>query len=118
MNVAIYARVAATLQNETDENLNAQIQEIETWAKENGHVIVNQYLDLGTSALDYDRPGFQQLIKDAQLQSHPFDAIVVTVISRLFRELAVYAFYQRRLDHFKVTIISLADMAKLRESLT
>lgn len=48
MNVAIYARVATTVQNETDERLNAQVQEIETWAKENGHVIVKQYLDRGT----------------------------------------------------------------------
>lgn len=111
MNVAIYARVATTVQNEADEKLNAQVQEIETWAKENGHVIVNKYLDRGTSALDYGRPDFQRLISDAQSQGHPFDAIAVTGTSRLFREPAAYEIYKRLLEHFKVTIISIADMA-------
>ena len=111
MNIAIYARVGCQKQQEFGKIPEAQIQHIESWAKLYGHVIVKRYWDCGTSASDYGRPGFQRLICDAQLREHPFDAIAVTDISRLFREPGATVLYLRLLQHFKVTIISLANLS-------
>lgn len=111
MKCAAYARSRVDPQEADQEKmqLDAQIHEIEEWAKERGYIIVGRYLDQGTSSIDYSRPAFTNIIQDALSQNTPFDAIVVTSLSRLFRDLLAYEKYAKRLAENKVKIIVLSS---------
>jgi site-specific DNA recombinase len=111
MKCVAYARAASRPQVVAEDVslITKQIQEIEAWAKENGHVIVDKYIDEGKSAIDYNRPGFQRIIHDAISPEHQFDAIVVTSISRLFRDVVKLEEFENLIERHKVGLISITQ---------
>lgn len=110
MKCAAYARSAVRGQEaEEIPQINSQIQRIEAWAKDNGFILVGKYFDAGTSALDYNRSSFQRIIHDATSPRHPFDMIIVTEYSRIFRDWAKFQEYKNILKNHKVELISITQ---------
>jgi site-specific DNA recombinase len=109
MIVALYARVSTTKQAEKDLSIPDQIRQIKEWCKREGHSIAAEYVEEGASATDDRRPVFQRMISEACSGSHRFDCIVVHSLSRFFRELFEFIFYERKLDNAGVKIISITQ---------
>lgn len=61
----LYARVSSDAQ-ESEKNIDSQIDSIEVYAKEKGLIIFKKYLDDGVSGVYLDRPGLDQLRDDAK----------------------------------------------------
>lgn len=110
MQIAIYARVSTERQAEEGVSLSSQVQQIETWAKTQEHIIVETYLEKGASATDDRRQEFQRMIHEATSPEHPFDAIVVFSLSRFFRDSVELGMYERRLARHKVKLISISQL--------
>lgn len=58
MHVALYARVSTTRQAENDLSIPDQLRQLHEWAKVNGHLVVQEYVEPGASATDDKRPVF------------------------------------------------------------
>src|SRR3546814_4984833 len=70
---AIYARVSTVRQAEHDLSLPDQIAQCRSWCERHGVEVVEVYTEPGASALDEDRPVFQEMIFAARKADHPFD---------------------------------------------
>ena len=79
-------------------SLEAQKAALESWAAENGHVIVGWYIDEGVTARKKvkNRPQLQRLLSD--LQRGGIDMIVFTKLDRYFRSVAEYHETQKILE--------------------
>ena len=55
MHIAIYARVSTTRQAENDLSIPDQLRQLHEWAKANGHLVVQEYVEPGASATDDKR---------------------------------------------------------------
>lgn len=82
-----YVRVSTDLQADQGYGLDVQRDEIRSWAKSNGHRLVDTFTDEGVSgATDPgQRPAFAKAL--AMLQAGKVDAIVVPRLDRLARDL-------------------------------
>ncbi|MDP1679834.1 MAG: recombinase family protein [Candidatus Nitrotoga sp.] len=85
MYVALYARVSTTRQAENDLPIIDQLRQLHEWAKANGHLVVQEYVEPGASATDDKRPVFQKMIADALMKPPTFEAIIIHSLSRFFR---------------------------------
>ncbi|MEW8979937.1 MAG: recombinase family protein [Symbiobacterium sp.] len=107
---AAYIRVSTGMQAEEGESLSAQQARLHAWAKENGYVIVREYVDAGESARTADRPQFVRMLQDAKAQPRPFDAVLVWKWDRFARNMedaSMYkALFRRRLG---VELISITQ---------
>lgn len=83
MKVAIYARVSTEKQEE-EKTIDSQIAELEKYATENGHVIVERYIDEGFSGTLLARPDLDRLRDDAQKKL--FEAVLIHSPDRLSRK--------------------------------
>src|SRR4030042_1424110 len=109
MIVALYARVSTTKQAEKDLSIPDQIRQIKDWCKREGHSIASEYIEEGASATDDKRPVFQRMINEACSSNHAFDCIVIHSLSRFFRDLYEFVFYERKLNKAGVKIISITQ---------
>ena len=109
MIVALYARVSTTKQAEKDLSIPDQIRQIKEWCKREGHGIAAEYIEEGASATDDRRPVFQRMISEACSGTRSFDCIVVHSLSRFFRDLYEFVFYERKLNKAGVKIISITQ---------
>ena len=109
MIVALYARVSTTKQAEKDLSIPDQIRQIKEWCKREGHSIAAEYVEEGASATDDKRPVFQRMIGEACSGTRPFDCIVVHSLSRFFRDLYEFVFYERKVNKAGVKIISITQ---------
>ncbi|WP_083765898.1 recombinase family protein [Symbiobacterium thermophilum] len=105
---AAYIRVSTGMQAEEGESLPAQQARLHAWAKENGYVIVREYVDAGESARTADRPQFVRMLQDAKAQPRPFDSVLVWKWDRFARNMedaSMYkALFRRRLGVELVSI--------------
>ena len=83
---AIYVRVSTTRQAENDPSLPDQIGQCRTYCERHGWEVVEVFSEPGASALDDDRPSFQEMIFKAKRADHPFDRVVVHSLSRFSRD--------------------------------
>lgn len=109
MHVAIYARVSTTRQAENELSIPDQLRQLHEWARSNGHLVVQEYVEPGASATDDRRPIFQQMISDAMLKPSPFEAILIHSLSRFFRDGIEFGIYERKLIKNKVSVISITQ---------
>ena len=109
MHVALYARVSTTRQADNDLSIPDQLRQLHEWAKANGHLVVQEYVEPGASATDDKRPVFQQMIQDALLKPPAFEAIIIHSLSRFFRDGIEFGVYERKLLKNKVKIISITQ---------
>lgn len=74
---AIYVRVSTARQAERDLSIPDQIVQCRTWCARQGIEVVQIFSEPGASALDEDRPVFQEMIHTAKRTDKPFDLVVV-----------------------------------------
>ncbi|WP_041787768.1 recombinase family protein [Rhodomicrobium vannielii] len=110
---AIYARVSTVRQAEADLSIPDQIHRCEAWCKQKGYEVVEVFCEPGASALDDDRPVFQELIYKAKRSDHPFDLVIVHSLSRFSRDSMHSEFYFRALRKAGVDLVSITqDMGR------
>lgn len=109
MHVAIYARVSTARQAENELSIPDQLRQMHEWATNNGHLVVQEYVEAGASATDDRRPVFQQMITDAMLKPSPFEVILIHSLSRFFRDGIEFGIYERKLIKNKVSVISITQ---------
>ncbi len=109
MHVALYARVSTTRQAENDLSIPDQLRQLHEWAKANGHLVVQEYIEPGASATDDKRPLFQKMIADAMMKPPAFEVIVIHSLSRFFRDGIEFGVYERKLAKNKVRVVSITQ---------
>lgn len=113
MKVALYARArvlsSISRQEEEDILLENQINEMKQWVERGHHEIFNIYTDAGFSSLDESRPAYRQMMNDVLSADHPFDAVLVVGVSRLFRQLSKLTEFLKTLQSVKVSLISITE---------
>lgn len=109
MHIAIYARVSTSRQAENDLSIPDQLRQLNVWAKTNGHLVVQEYIEPGASATDDKRPVFQKMIADALQKPAAFEAIIIHSLSRFFRDGVEFGVYERKLAKNKVKVISITQ---------
>ena len=109
MHVALYARVSTTRQAENDLSIPDQLRQLHDWAKANGHLVVQEYVEPGASATDDKRPVFQQMIADAMMKPPAFEAIIIHSLSRFFRDGIEFGVYERKLAKNKIKVVSITQ---------
>lgn len=80
---AIYTRVSTEEQRNEGYSLEAQQEELISYAQKKGYTIYDVYSDGGYSGKDYNRPEIQRLFRD--MADKKFDAIIVWRLDRLSR---------------------------------
>lgn len=105
----IYARVSTTRQAKHELSISDQIERAQQWCDQHGAQVVETVIEPGASAMDDQRPQFQQMISRATDDDRPFDIIVVHSLSRLFRNAMHFLQYRAMLKHAKVQIISITQ---------
>lgn len=106
---AIYSRVSTARQAERDLSLPDQINQCRAYCEQRGWQVVEVYSEPGASALDDDRPVFQEMILKATQIERPFDFIVCHSLSRFSRDTLHSEFYTRRLRKAGVELVSITQ---------
>ena len=106
---AIYVRVSTTRQAEADLSLPDQIAQCRRFCEQRGWEVAEVFSEPGASALDDDRPVFQDMIYRAARSDHPFDFVVVHSLSRFSRDSFHSELYIRRLRKADVELVSITQ---------
>jgi len=88
-NAAIYVRVSTSRQAERDLSLPDQVAQCRAYCQQRDWSVVEVFNEPGASALDDDRPAFQEMILKARAAAHPFDFVVVHSLSRFSRDACI-----------------------------
>ena len=101
MRIALYARVSTEEQARHGLSIDTQLDLLRKWAKENGHTVVDEYVDPGVSARKppIKRPELQRLLNDLD----KIDLIVFTKLDRWTRNVKGYYDVQEKLDAANVS---------------
>lgn len=81
--VALYPRVSTLEQARDGYSINEQIDRMKKYCEAKGWTVHKIYTDAGHSGADTDRPGLQELMKDAEAKR--FNAVLVYKLDRLSR---------------------------------
>lgn len=106
---AIYVRVSTSRQAEADLSLPDQIAQCRRFCEQRGWEVAEVFSEPGASALDDDRPVFQDLIYRATRPDHPFDFVVVHSLSRFSRDSLHSELYVRQLRKAGVELVSITQ---------
>ncbi len=107
-NTVAYLRVSTQDQAGEDRyGLPAQKQDIASYAQAQGFQVEKWYIDEGVSGGTLDRPGLQQLMKDAS--DGGFKTVLVAKMDRVARDLYVSLFVEKELLVSGVEIISVTE---------
>jgi site-specific DNA recombinase len=109
MKVCAYLRVSTGRQAERDLSIPDQQKQIEIHCDKDGDELVRVFVEAGASAMDENRPVFQEMIDWVTGPDHPVDAIVVHSYSRFFRDAFLAEFYIRRLAKAGVRLDSVTQ---------
>jgi len=86
MRAAIYVRVSTGRQAERDLSLPDQVAQCRAYCERRGWEVVEVCSEPGASALDDDRPVFQEMIAKATRPEKPLRFVVVHSLSRFCRD--------------------------------
>lgn len=100
---ALYIRVSTEEQALRGYSLEAQLADLESFAKENFMIVIDRYIDAGTTARKKlkNRKEFQRMLED--VQANKIDVILFIKLDRWFRNVADYYEVQKILDAHNVT---------------
>lgn len=108
LRVAIYIRVSSEEQKKSGLSLEAQKNELETYALSKNWWIYKIYEDAGKSGGNIKgRPAFQEMLKDAH--ENRFSAILITKLDRAFRSVADAVNTVKDLMKISIHFISLSE---------
>lgn len=105
----IYARVSTVRQAEADLSLPDQIKQLQDYCQRKQLAVIDTYTEPGASALDEDRPAFQEMISRATSPQRPYDVVVVHSLSRFSRDTMHSEYYVRKLRRAGVELISITQ---------
>ena len=74
--VALYARVSSDRQD-VDLSVAAQLRALKDYAKPNGYIVAQEYIDEAESGRIADRPQFLKMIEEATRPNAPFHEILI-----------------------------------------
>ena len=106
---AIYVRVSTARQAERDLSLPDQIAQCRAYCERQGWDVAEVFSEPGASALDEDRPVFQELIYKATRSDKPFDFVVIHSLSRFSRDALHSELYVRKLRKAGVELVSITQ---------
>ena len=106
---AIYVRVSTSRQAERDLSLPDQVAQCRSYCDQRGWTVAEVFNEPGASALDDDRPAFQEMILKAKSAAHPFDFVVVHSLSRFSRDALHSEMYVRQLRKAGVELVSITQ---------
>ena len=106
---AIYVRVSTARQAESDLSIPDQVSQCRAYCERQGWKVVDIFTEPGASALDEDRPAFQEMIFKATRSDHPFDYVVVHSLSRFSRDSLHSELYVRQLRKAGVELVSITQ---------
>ena len=106
---AIYVRVSTSRQAERDLSLPDQIAQCRAYCERQAWEVAEIFTEPGASALDEDRPVFQEMIYTATRSDHPFDFVVVHSVSRFSRDALHSELYVRKLRKAGVELVSITQ---------
>ena len=106
---AIYVRVSTSRQAEADLSLPDQVAQCKRFCEQRGWEVAEVFTEPGASALDDERPVFQEMIYKATRPDHPFDFVVIHSLSRFSRDSFHSELYIRRLRKAGVELISIGQ---------
>lgn len=105
---ALYARVSTEEQATEGFSIQAQIEDIEAYAKRNNMEIVGRYIDEGVSGKSISgRPEMKRLLKD--IESKNFSKVIVYKIDRISRKSKDAMEIAERCEQANVSLISLNE---------
>jgi len=105
---ALYARVSTEEQATEGFSIQAQIEDIETYAKRNNMEIVARYVDEGVSGKNISgRPEMKRLLRD--IESDDFSTVIVYKIDRISRKSKDALEIAERCEQANVSLISLKE---------
>ena len=107
MKVALYARVSSDDQAKHGLSLEAQIHDLRTWAEENEHTVIGEYIDAGISGRKplSKRPALLRFAKDLESGTN-VDALVFIKLDRFFRSVKLYYQAMDVLDKYHVSWVT------------
>ena len=111
-NAGIYIRLSQEDKDkkyESDsESVVNQRQILKDYVKNNGYNFIDEYIDDGYSGTDFDRPGFERMIKD--IQTKKINLVIVKDLSRLGRDHVKTGYYiETFFPENKVRFISIME---------
>jgi len=102
MNIVIYARYSS--HNQTEQSIEGQLETCYEYAKNNGYVVIGEYIDRAQSGTTDNRAEFQRMIADSD--KHTFEAVLVYQLDRFARNRYDSAINKQRLTKNGVRVIS------------
>lgn len=105
MKVAAYARFSSD--NQRAESIDAQLRAIKDFCLKENYRLVQIYTDEVRSGLSDERPGFLQMIDDAEKER--YQAIIVHKLDRFSRDRYDSALYKRKLKKCGVRLLSVLE---------
>ena len=105
---AVYLRVSSVGQD-VENSIEAQLEHVRRWAKENGYFIVKVFRDRAKTGRLAKREDFQDMVEIAESPDCPFAVVLVWRFSRFFRNREESAVYKNRLRKRGVRVISINE---------
>lgn len=102
MNIVIYARYSS--HSQTEQSIEGQLQTCYEFAKNNGHIVIGEYIDRAQSGTTDSRAEFQRMIADSD--KHIFEGILVYQLDRFARNRYDSAINKAKLKKNGVRVIS------------
>lgn len=107
--VVSYLRVSTGRQAESDLSIPDQRRQIQRYCAARGWMIVEDYVEPGSSATDDRRPAFQEMMDAALTKPPAFSTILVHSFSRFFRDQFQFERYARKLAKNGVQVTSITQ---------
>nr|WP_307757125.1 recombinase family protein [uncultured Christensenella sp.] len=102
MNIVIYARYSS--HSQTEQSIEGQFQTCYEYARNNGHIVVGEYIDRAQSGTTDSRVNFQKMIADSD--KHTFEAVLVYQLDRFARNRYDSAINKAKLKKNGIRVIS------------
>ena len=102
MNVVIYARYSS--HSQTEQSIEGQLHTCYEYAKNNGYLVVGEYIDRAQSGTTDSRAEFQRMIVDSD--KHTFEGVLVYQLDRFARNRYDSAINKAKLKKNGVRVIS------------
>ena len=106
---AIYVRVSTARQADHDLSLPDQVAQCRAYCERKGWEVAEVFSEPGASALDDERPIFQEMIYKSKRSDKPFEYVVVHSLSRFSRDAMHSEIYVRQLRKAGVELVSITQ---------
>lgn len=107
ISIAIYPRVSTDEQAQEGTSIETQREFLGAWAKLKGYEVFKEYPDPGYSGSTPNRPGFQQMLKDAE--AGHFQVVAVTKLDRFMRDAREMLNAIEYLDRLEVSFVAVEE---------